>query len=721
MARTPIFYRQQTHSDCGPTALQIVLSCFGVETTVGDMTNNMPCGSEGWTVDELCQAALQQGVYTTVIQCNVDPLSAISEHPLPIIVLANGHYFVVYKKGKQKIYLADPSYGKVVLETNDFVQQYGMCDALIITCSSVHVRDTASKSVTWGAVRCFNYLWSYFRPNSSDIAKLLLLIAVVGIVQSILPFISRAIVDDGLQTLSLSFIKLMAVASVVLMLSSILGIVCQAYIGAFMTYGVKCVMLGEYFDKMCRLSVERLRLYNIGDIMQRLHDSERIQTYLSNVFFASLSSLVFLVIYLAILFYFNTSLFGVAFAISLLFLGQKALFLKERRNIDVSIWGTQTKCNRHIIQSYDSAVDIKMNNLMGHFSVRWNQLVAMLHRQQLALFRFSQVQDALSNLIIQSKDILITYLSCSYVLDGNLTLGSLFAIQYLSGMLNGPLLKLVMFMDQSQIAQISLQRMSVFNNQPDEVEANKYGIGVFVPRHQHITFDQLSYRYPDGTVALRAFTMRFAHGQKIGIVGRSGCGKSTLLKLMCGLLSPTAGDIYIGSANTKSMNWDDLRRSEFSTVLQDNDLFDGTILTNIICSEPYNETRLVQCVEMAQMRDDIERMPLSYRTVVGHGGKNLSAGQKQRLLIARALYRDAKVLLFDEMANALPTLMEQRIVDKIDIHRANALRIYATHRAQAIKNADLILVMDNGRLVDMGRHDYLAAKPGYYKSLITES
>lgn len=715
MSLKPTFYRQLSQSECGPTALQIVISCFGGNVSTDELTERISCTSEGWSVGAFCEVALLHGVHTTVRQ---EDLASIRQTDMPMVLLVGGHYFVLYKVTRNKVYIADPSHGRRVLTMSDFIQKYGPANAVMITCSSVYRRDPSNTNVRWGSLYSFNYLRSYFKACHADIAKLLSVVLVVGIAQAILPFISRAIIDGGLHSLSLSFIKLMAIGSAVLMLSSVFGTMCQAYVSSYMTYRIKTTMLIEYFEKIFRMVVERIYFrYNVGDIMQRLHDSERIQTYLANVFFTSINSLLLLLIYLAVLFYFDPTLFWVSFAFSALFLLMKALLLRERKNIDLNLWDVQTKCNRYMIHCHRSLIDIKLFNLSNSISRKWGGMVRQLQSQQLALFRFSQCQDALSNIILQTKDIIITYLACSYVLDGNLTMGSLFAILYLAGMLNGPLNRLVVFMDQTQMAQISIQRMSVFNNQPDEVDASKKDMRVFIPKHRHITLEQVSYRYPDGTLALKAFTMRFLIGQKIGIVGKSGSGKSTLLKILCGIAAPTAGDIYFGTSNAKSLNWEVLRKDEFGVMLQDNSIIEGTIIDNIICSNDYDETRLVHSVEMACIRDEIEKLPMGYKTMIGDGYKNLSSGQRQRLLIARAVYQKSQAYVFDEMANGLSGLMEQRIVEKIDKNRSDALRIYATHRGEPIRNADLILVFDDGRLVALGKHDDLVSKSGYYKSL----
>lgn len=714
MSLKPIFHRQFSHSECGPVALQIVLSCFGDNVGSDELVETVACGKEGWTVDELCEVAKKWGVQTTVCQ---GELVRCSLSILPIIILADGHYVVVYKFSNSKVYLADPIHGKVVTPLADFLVRYSSAKTVAIVCSPSSLRLPSEKTAQWGALRCFNYLSSYFRASKYDFAKLFAVIIVVGCSQFLVPFISRAVIDDGLHSLSLSFIKLMSVASAVLMLSSVLGSLCQSYIGSFMTFRVKAVMLVDYFSKINRMVVEQVYRYNVGDIMQRLHDSERVQTYLANVFFPSVSAFFFLIIYLSILFYFNQPLFWVAFAIAAVFLCVKALFLKERKNIDVDIWNVQAKCNKLLIQCYSRLSDVKLFGMSRKVEGEWCSWVSRLQNHQLTLFRFSQVQEVVTSLILRSKDILMTYLACSYVISGELTIGGLFAVQYLAGMLNGPLNKIAVFLEQSQVAMVSMQRISIFESQPDEVDPSKLGPGSFIPKHKHITLSNLSYRYPDGTVALRSVSMRFMIGQKIGIVGKSGCGKSTLLKLICGIVKPTTGDIFVGSANVNSLNWHDLRRSEFCAMLQGNSIFEGTILDNIICSNDYDETRLVQSVEIANIRDEIEKLPMAYKTIIGDGARSLSTGQIQRLLIARAVYQESKVYLFDEMANGLSIRLEKRIVKRIDTDKRDALRIYVTHRADAIEDADLILVFDEGRLVDMGKHDELMNRSNYYKTL----
>ncbi len=717
MSLKPVFHRQLSHSECGPVALQIVLSCFGDNVSSDELVETVSCRKEGWSVGELCEVAMNWGVHTVVSH---GELSHSSLSNVPIIILANGHYVVVYKLSNDKVYWADPLQGKIVTPLADFLARYSSADTIAILCSPSTRRVPVGKGVRWGVLRSFYYMAPYFRANKSDLAKLFVVVFVVGCAQLLVPFVSRAVIDDGLRSLSLSFIMMMSVASAVLMLSSVLGSLCQSYIGSFMTFRVKAVMLIDYFSKITKMVAEQVYRYNVGDIMQRLHDSERIQAYLANVFFPSISAFFFLLIYLSVLFYFDQSLFWVAFACTVVFFCIKALFLKERKNIDVDIWNAQTKCNKQLIQCYSRLTDVKLFNLSRKVESDWCSCVSRLLNHQLTLFRFSQIQEVSTSLLLRSKDIIMTYLACSSVISGDLSIGGLFAVQYLTGMLNGPLNKIAVFMDQSQVAMVSMQRISVFESQQDEVDASKQGSGVFIPRHKHITLSNVSYRYPDGTIALRSVSLRFLIGQKIGIIGKSGCGKSTLLKLICGIVKPSSGDMFVGSANVNSLNWNELRKSEFCAMLQGNSIFEGSILDNIICSNDYDETRLVQSVEIANIRDEIEKLPMAYKTIIGDGARSLSTGQIQRLLIARTVYHESKVYLFDEMANGLSNRLEERIVKRIDSAKSDALRIYVTHRAEAIVDADLIIVFEDGRLADIGKHDDLISRSGYYKSLFSE-
>ncbi len=385
MSLKPIFHRQFSHSECGPVALQIVLSCFGDNVSSDELVKTVACRKEGWSVDELCEVAKEWGVHTEV---RLGALARGSLSSVPIIILADGHYVVAYEFSNQKVYLADPLHGKVVMPFADFSIRYSSAETVAIVCSPSSLRISAEKAAKWGALRCFNYLSPYFRACKSDFVKLFAVILVVGCSQFLVPFISRAVIDDGLHSLSLTFIKLMSVASAVLMLSSVFGSLCQSYIGSFMTFRVKAVMLTDYFSKINRMVVEQVYRYNVGDIMQRLNDSDRIQAYLTNVFFPSVSAFLFLLIYLSILFYFNQPLLWVAFASAVVFLCIKALFLRERKNIDVDIWNVQARCNKHIIQCYSRLTDVKLFGMSRRVEGEWRSWVSRLQNHQLTLFPF---------------------------------------------------------------------------------------------------------------------------------------------------------------------------------------------------------------------------------------------------------------------------------------------------------------------------------------------
>lgn len=393
------------------------------------------------------------------------------------------------------------------------------------------------------------------------------------------------------------------------------------------------------------------------------------------------------------------------------------LFISKRaKKIDLNFWELQSLSNKHIIDIQRCIVDIKTSNLEVQFGNKWRNIIVGQHKQNIRYLKFTQIQEVGSNIISQGKDIALTYVACYFVLHGEMTLGSLFAIQYILGMISAPLTKLAYFFDQTQLTTISLQRIIAFNKQEEEVSLEKERIS-FIPTFSSVAFNNISFKYSDGTLALRNMSLRFQFGQKISIVGQSGCGKSTVLKILCGLLSPLTGEYYLGTSNSESLNWQLLRRKHFSVLLQENTLFDGTILENIIGNCDLNEKQLIDAVETASIRRDIEMMPNGYHTMVGNGYKKLSNGQKQRLLIARTIYKNANIYLFDEMANGLSTDFEKKIINKIDEQKKDALRIYVSHRGNALKDSDMIIVMEKGYIADYGTHEELLKRRSYYTTL----
>lgn len=712
MKATPNFYKQTSKTDCGPTALRIVLSIFKKYIPLWDITEKRPCNVLGWSVQDFCQVSSNFGLQTIPYDINI---SALMEIELPVVLLFKEHYVVCYRIKGENFFIADPQKGRLKLTLKELTQWIETERLIAIKCTTTPNFEKI-KSNRDTTIQAFNILSEYFIPYKNSALKLLLIILIVCIAQLFIPFIARAIIDKGVSTSSFNFLIILLIGNSLLVLTIILGNFIQTYLITHITNRVKVNMLNQYVEKVLKLPINYFSRSNVGDLVQRVRDSERIQNYIVTTFFSSIVSFLFLIVFSIVLLYFSSVLFWVTLGCSILYIGWICLFLKERKKIDLNFWELQSSSNKHIIDIQRCIFDIKTFDLNTKFGNKWRNIIIAQHKQNIRYLNFSQMQDVGANIISQGKDIALTYITCYFVLQGEITLGGLFAIQYILGMISGPLTRLAYFLDQTQLAVISIQRMITFNKQEDEIEKEKENTS-FIPLFKSVLLDNISFKYLDGTVALRGISLRMHLGQKVSIVGQSGCGKSTILKILCGLFSPITGEYYLGTSNAKALNWRILRKNYFSVLLQENTLLDGTVLENIIGDNDFDEARLIHAVEMASIRREIEMMPNSYHTIIGNGHRKLSNGQKQRLLIARTLYKEANIYLFDEMANGLSVELEKKIIDKIDKQKQEALRVYISHRGDALINSDIIIVLEKGHIVDYGTHEELLKRRSYYSLL----
>lgn len=706
-----IFYRQETNTQCGPIALQIVLSIYGRHIHIDDLLKYRYCGKLGWSISELCESANHFGI-TTFQKYFGDICNTYSTEPY--IILKNNHYVVVYKISKYCVHIADPQHGHILLKKKAFINKYA--DSIVLHCQCTFDYNNYKMPTNFGFTSLCKYLWHILSLQKSNVRNVIFLSLISTISIVFISLISRYIIDYVLISQDMSFIKLLTIGWVILIISSSFSHYGEVCIGSYISNIVKKNLLSDYFKKVLLLKYSIIEKYNVSDIVQRQRDAERVQSYLLSSFFPTISSVVFIFLSAIVLYCFDVSIFIITIIISVIYILIVYFFLVNKKNLDINLWETQTKCNKHLIEAITRATDIRLFNMFSTYNRIWDINNTNLNTNQLSLYSFVQKQDLLANIVLQIKSVVVLVYSCSLCIDGAMTTGSLFAIQYISGMLNSPLMKLSSFISQTQIAQISVQRICQFEKEPEFVESEKKEHGVFIPHYSTITLDNVFYKYFDGTMVIRGFSMRFCKGQKIGIVGQSGCGKSTLLKLLCGLIQPHIGEYYIGNMNSKTINWEDIHKKEFSVMLQDNGIFEGTILDNIICSSDYSEDRLVKSVEIAAIRREIEILPSGYRTIIE--SNKLSIGQRQRILIARTIYKTASVYMFDEIGNGLSNEYERKIVEKIDNLYPEALRIYVTHRVECLKNADAIIVMNNGKLADIGKHEQLIERNNYYKSMI---
>lgn len=688
------FYRQMSTMSCGATCLRIILKMYNKDVPEWELIEQFPLGQNGWSISTLISACKHHNLHAEIIDQRFSDLKQVS---LPIILLSCNHYVVIYRVKGKNIYIADPRIGKIKYSITEFQNLIGK-NYIALQIQGVISEGKSNES---SPVKLFANFYGYYQPYKKYIWNILIVMGIVAIAQLLIPFASRAIIDIGIEGSSWDYIRLIILGILLMNIAIIVGEYIQIYLITHISNRVKILMLEEYFIKFLSIPYSYLFGINKGDLIQRVTDNERIQNYIITTLIHTIVSTLLLAVYLIALFIFSTKLAIVFLSISAIYIIWNCTFLHCRKKLDFNFWKIKSENNKYLIDAYDNFADIRNYRLSNTIANRWRSNLFELFEQNSKFLKFSQMQELGNKIIIQSIVLILTFLSCDYVFDGTFSLGTLFAVQYIIGNIYIPLSRIPEFMSQTQLTLISLQRINAFNQTKSDF--TKYGI--ILPKHRDILMQAILYKYPNGKIALSNISLNMKFGLKYGIIGERGCGKSTILKIICGILIPTSGKYMIGTTNSSSIGHDNLIKF-ISVYLQESSIFHGTILENIVCDTAnIDEDRLIKVVEIASIRREIEQLNNSYNSIIGDGGNMLSKGQQQRILLARTLYKEADVYLFDEVTNCLDESMGKKIISKIDLFLKDKTRIYVTHQKEILHDADLIYFLHQGYILKNGSYE----------------
>jgi ATP-binding cassette subfamily B protein len=466
-----------------------------------------------------------------------------------------------------------------------------------------------------------------------------------------------------------------------------------------------------------------------GDILQRLGDHKRIESFLTGSTLNVVFSLFNLVLFSIVLLLYNKTIFFIFCIGSILYFFWIKIFLKFRRQLDFKRFAIASKENTATMQLIYGMQEIKLNSAEQLRRWEWENLQAQLFKLSFKGLSLSQYQQAGVFFINEGKNILITFFVAKAVIDGQLTLGAMVAIQYIIGQLNSPVEQLIGFVQSGQDAKISLERLNEIHSLEDEEPADKTFI-THLPENKTIQINNLSYTYPGAgnDPVLKNISLKIPEGKITAIVGMSGSGKTTLLKLLLKFYENYQGEIKIGSPLQSSPEgggsslkyigpkfW----RRQCGSVMQDGYIFSDSIAKNIAVSdEAPDYNKLIPACKVANILSFIESLPLGFNTKIGAEGNGISAGQKQRILIARAVYKNPEYLFFDEATNALDANNESVIMQNLQEFFRNKTVVIVAHRLSTVKNADNIIVLHNGEITEQGTHEDLTFKRGEYFQLV---
>lgn len=720
------FTKQPDAMDCGPACLRMVSEHYGKRYTLEHLRDNCFIGRDGVSLLGISKAAEKLGFHTVGGRLTFDRLA--EKAPLPCIVHWNQEHFVVVygiKKNKKgyTISVADPGKGLLTYPREEF------CDHWVSTRTNGEEKGVAllleptqlfyeQEGDSVPSQNRLQFLWKYIVRYKRFFGQLILGLFIGSILQLIFPFLTQAIVDTGISGKDIGFIWLILIAQMMLLFSRTAIDFIRRKILLHISTRINVSLISDFFIKLMKLPMKFFDTKLTGDLLQRIEDHRRIENFLTNQTITVVFSAFTFVIFSVVLFIYNVPIFAVFLAGSILYGLWIMFFLKKRRVLDYKMF-EQQGINRNVTyQLITGMQEIKLQGCEQRKRWEWEDVQAGLFDVNLQSLNLRQTQEAGGILINEMKNILVTVLAATAVIGGDLTLGMMLAIQYIIGQLNSPVEQVMGFIYQWQDVSISLDRMNEIHTQRNE--ENEHHAVAALPAERSLHIGNLCFKY-DGArpdYVLNNIYLDIPQGKVTAIVGASGSGKTTLVKLLLGYYAPNQGKITVGTTDLEEVNltwW----RTQCGAVMQDGYLFSDTIARNIaVAGDEIDVERLRYATRIANIAEDIERLPLAYNTKIGQDGQGVSQGQRQRILIARVVYKNPSFVFFDEATNSLDANNERVIVENLEAFYRNKTVVVVAHRLSTVKNADQIVVLDSGRIAETGTHEDLTKKRGKYYELV---
>lgn len=695
-------------------------------------------------VSLLAIAGVAQEMGFNTLKAKLNAKSLVEDAPLPCILhWEKKHFVVLYKvkrnqKGEiQKMFIADPAVGLVSMPYHNFCSHWIAEEggdkgfALILEPAERFLETKLQEGGAEGFKTSLSFMFRYFLRYRRYFAQLVIGMLGASLLSLLMPFFTQSIVDIGIDSGDFSFIFLILLFQLFFFFGTTAIEFIQNQLLLHISTRINISIVSDFLSKLMRLPVRFFDSKNVGDIITRINDQKRIETFVTSVILRTIFSALTFVVFMIVLAVYNTTILMIFLGGSVLAFAWTILFMERRRSLDYRLFGSMTANSENIFEVINGMQEIKINHFELYKKWQWQKLQARLFKLNISSLKLEQYQGIGTIFFTQAKNILITYMAATAVVNGEITLGMMLSISFIIGQLNSPVDQFINFFKLYQSAKFSIERMGEVYREADEEKmedsVNMPDMSVNddairkVNGSSGIWFNQVNFTYgsPNSPHALKAVSFHIPVGKTTAIVGTSGSGKTTIVKLLLKFYEPQGGNIIVnGTAlNDISAKW---WRQQCGIVMQDGYLFSDTIERNIAMGEDVDQAWLEEVCRLACLDPLISKLPLGLKTKIGKSGTGLSGGEKQRILIARALYKDPPVLILDEAVSFLDTMNERIITKNLNKVYANKTAIIVAHRLSTVKNAHQIIVIDNGKIVESGTHPVLVEQKGYYFNLIKD-
>ena len=708
-------YKQYDAMDCGPACLRMIAKYYGKACSLQYLRDRSHVTKEGVSLLGLRDAAESTGMIAKCALASIDYL--VSEAKLPCIAhWDNEHFVVVYRTNGTHIYVADPAYGKTRYDKDVFLSHWAAADdegyvLLLEVGEEFHCRQEAPRSG-----KGFFSLFSYWKSYRQLLGQLFIAMLIGSLIQLILPFLTQMIVDKGIRYNDIGFLRIILIGQLILITSRAFVNIIRGWILFYISTPINIRLVFDFLVKLSKLPLRYFDVKKFGDTLLHVNDHQRIETFFTDSVVSNSFTIINVIVFGIVLIIYSVQIFLIFAAGTILYMAWIQLFLNKRREVDFVRFRQTARSHNVIIQMIMGMQEIRLANYESRKIADWINIQNDLFSTGKKSLSMTQSQQSGCTFLQESMNLIITFFAARSVIHGDITLGMMLAIQFIIGQLNGPVEQLVHFAAAAQDAKISFERIEEIHSMPNEQAPNDMKAGD-IPQGADIIISRLSFQYggPYSEKVLSNVSLVLPNKKTTAIVGPSGSGKTTLLKLLLGVYQPVSGKISIGDVPMKEISLEAWRK-KCGVVMQDGYIFSDTILDNIALSDGVvDETRLKQAAGVANISEFIESLDLGYKTVIGTDGHGLSQGQKQRILIARTVYKNPEYVFFDEATNSLDAVNEYTIMDNLNRFFKNRTVVIVAHRLSTVRHADHIVVLDKGTIVESGDHnDLISRKRAYY-------